>query len=315
VPWTTDDLVAAVRRTGWFPDADDMSAADLLAWGNAELRADILSLYKSAREEYGITYVDVPVVVGTTRYRLPRRATARTVRDVFWVASDGVETPGEEIARRDKQAHSATTECAFYFEGDHLVMPATPTTASGSWRIGYLEKPSRLVPVADCAPITGSSSTVLVTCSSTPSAVTTATQYVDIVRGESPFPLLYTDRKVASSVANTSITLDAATPIVQADLVDGTVSGERTDYLCARDTTCYPPIPEELHDLLAVAICARGLEARGDPKAAEKRALVNARIKAATAIVNPRHQERSRPMVNHASALRRGRGPRWVRTA
>ena len=318
MPWTTDDLVTAVRRSGWLPTASDIAATDILAWGDAELRGEIGGVLKRAREEHRVLVSDIAITSGVTRYRVPRRAIGRTVRAITVLDSAGTEGPADEITPSDawRYSGSRSARVAYYFEADEIVLTSTPTTSTDSLRVRYLARPPRLIETTSASPIDKPLTTTTIRLDVTvtpPVTLTTAASYVDVVRGDSPFDTSYSDL-LAASFATPILTLNSSTPIVVADMSDyGANLGARRDYLCPRDCTVYPPIPEELHDALAMAICVRALKAQGDSAgAAAARDEMRSSAKAAKSILEPRNQDRRPRIVDRGGRMRSG-ASRWGR--
>lgn len=309
-PWSTDEIVAAARRSGWLPDADDVETSDYLAWGDEEMRTGVGGLLKRGREERGVRKTDTAIVSGTVRYRLPRRALGRVVRGITFVDASGNEAPADEVSPLEAWRYGGTEPGRYYyFEDDELVLPVTPTSTAGYLRFRYLQRPSRLIALADAMLIERPVTTLTLEMSSatSPATITTVDSLVDIVRGDSPFPTIYEDRLV-DGLGLGVLTFDATTPIVVADIADSNSPGNRADYVCPRDCTVYPPLPEELHPALSISICARALEARGDAEgAAAARASASRAAAGARSILEPRNMDRRSPLVWKSSALRAGR--------
>jgi len=310
VALTSDDLVAAVRRLAFLPDASDLTSTDILAMADEELRSLVGELVKDSREEYWVVSEDT-TLTSSRSYRIPRRAMDRTIRSVQFLDSEGRPVHSSEVD--SSQPWGLTTDAfalVYYFEGDFLRLITTPMSGwSLRWR--YLRRPSQLVPVASCAPIVSATNTTDIVCSSAP--LTPASQYVDIVRGDAPFDLMYVDR-VLKSVATLTYSLDASTPVDTADFVNrATRPNDRQDYICDRDTKCYPPLSASEFPVLAAAVARRALEELGDRAGAEAmQATLRDRMKASKAIIQPRNEQGSRALVNTSSRLRNGGfGRRW----
>lgn len=314
--WTTDDLVTAARRSGWLPDASDVAASDLLAWGDECIAEDFVDLLKTGREEYGITSADVALVSGTARYRLPRRASLRSVRGVSFIDSSGDEAPAEELPAMETWRYSGSrngSSSAFYrFEGDEIVLAVAPTTSGESLRVRYFQRPSVMIATSAAAPIVNAVSTVSIKYDVTatpPSTLTTANALIDVVRGDSPFPTLYEDLIVASW-SSPNVTLDSTTPIVVAEVSSRgspAVPGVRVDYVCPRDSTCYPPIPQEMHGALAWGIVSRALEATADQRFALAERRYRTALDRLRNAAEPRNADRRPRIIDRGSRLRGGR--------
>lgn len=309
--WTTDDLVTRARRSGWLPDAGDVAASDLLAWGDECIAEDFTPLLKTGREEFGIAYTDIPLAVGTTRYRLPRRATLRTLRGVTHIDADGYEHPADEVPAMDAWRYEGGGRAyarVYRLEGDEIVLTAAPTSSGESLRVRYYVRASRMVEVSSAAKLTAASDTVTLTVESAPvwlTQVSDADAYIDIVRGDSPFQTIYADL-LATDYDAPSVTLDATTPIVVSEISAQTITHARADYVCKRDETCYPPLPQEMHGALSWGIVSRCLEAVGDQRFTAAQARYRGALERLRASAEPRNQDRKPKIINRSSRLRGG---------
>lgn len=307
--WTTDDLVSQFRLEAWLPDADDLSSASILALGDAELQSGVFARLKVAREEHGITTQDV--AISSSRIRLPRRCLARAIRTLTLVSSDGSQQPFSLIdagdAWRYASAQSAVP-CIGYLEDDEVVLPAPPQSGY-SLRFRFVRRPSRLVTVASCAAIQAPTSTTTMKVISPPATITTVAALFDIVRGDEPFPVIAEDRKT-SAYGAPDLTLDASTPIVVADISaagNPPPPGTRVDYVCPRDTTCYPPVPTVLFGVLCAAmVLAYARQGTNRELQASARERLDERIADAKRLMEPRTTDRP-AFVRLDSPLRLGR--------
>lgn len=312
---TCDDLVAAVRRLAFLPDASDLSATDILAMADDELTTLVFEFIKDAREEYGIAVEDAALSASVLYYRLPRRATERTVRAVTLLDPTGREHPAiEESAAAAYGLSTDQWNRRYHFQGDSIGFRQFPT-AGWSLRVRYMMRPSKLIAVASGAAVyRGNSTTALDLTGASATAGLAASMAADIVRGDSPYDLMYIDRHVTAYTASSSVTFDATTPIVVADFVSRSYqSNARVDYVCARDQTVYPPVTPAQFPVLVAATARRALEEIGDRAGAEvAEATMQARLKAAKAVAQPRNEQGSRAIIG--SSFRGGRafaGRRW----
>lgn len=313
--WTSDDLVTQVRLEGWLPDADDLSSAQILSLADAQLQSIVSGRLKVAKEEHWVVTEDLSATA--QRIRLPRRCLARAVRRLVTVEPSGNVVPFTLISPDDAVylgATSTVTPTAGYLEGEHLVLLGTPA-AGYSIRVSYLRRPSRLVLTTDCATIyqAAAPATLQAHLASVPAGVGTAGAIVDIVRGEEPFDLLYTDIAVNFSggswtlLGGATIGDDIASPL---DIAPG----ERVDYVCPRDQTCYPPLPSVLWGVLVAAtVKAIHVAQQNAERAALADATLQERIADARALMEPRSSLRA-SLVRLSSPLRLAGGggrPPW----
>ena len=309
---TTDDLVEDVRELAFLPDAGPTTSAVILRHADACMVGSLSALIKTARMEHWVTPDDVAGDGSTVRFRIPRRALDRAYRMVTIADSTGRESPCFEV----EPGSTWRDGRRYYVEMDTLVFTAAPSVGY-TVRVRNRRRSSKLVPVSECAAITNAPSTTSLTLATCPAAMVSETsRYFDVVRGDSPFDLLYTDL-LAHSLAVGVVTLSGTTPVVVADFVDLTVVGNaRQDYLCLRDQTCYPPIPEALFPALVAGTAFSVLESLGDPRLPAVAATFKARSADALSLVSPRDDEGGVPIINRNSSLRSGsggwrRGVRW----
>lgn len=321
--YTSDDLLAGVRRLGYLPEASDLIDADLLGFANEEQASLISAAIKLEREEHYVTSIDYALDGVTRTYPIPTRAMGRMVRGIILVTPTGSTYPCPEVDPVRGwfgRSQSATAYC-HSISGDAINLPG-PGPNGWSLRVFYLRRPSQLVTVASAAAITKATDTTHITLANIPSAFNNATyQYFDIVRGSAPFDLMYTDREIrAMGTTPGSIAISGSTPIVVSDFVDLTqYANARQDYLCFREQTVYPAAPAEFFPALEAAVCRRALEALGDRQGVAVVSETYAkRVQAATDITAPRDESGGRAIVRRSSPLRAGgswgrvRGRRWL---
>lgn len=332
VPFSSDEVVEKVRDATSLPDAHWIDATKILSFADEEVESLLGARVKTAREGHWQKLEDAPIVAGTLRYRIPRRAFGRAVTSIALVSlSSGQVSPLTEIdaalASSFPASSSPGPRVRYYGEDDEIVFPSQPPVGYAV-RFRYLRRPSRLVPVSEASGIVLCEDiATLFVESAIPDWLAAQVQsgfeptltppplYVDIVRGTAPFDLSAVDLLLSYiTVSSREVTfLSTLTP---ASFVDRTaITNDRVDYICLRDQTVYPQLPAELFPTLVSAVGRRVLEALGDRPGAElAQASMRERGAAASAIIEPRNQDRSRPIVNRFSPLRgggRGRGGGW----
>jgi len=313
--YSTDDLVTAVRRLAYLPDASDITAAEILTRADEELVTIVADCMKSAREGFWLTHEDQALSPSVKSYPIPRRALGRGVVGVQMVTSDGVAFTIPQIdpvVGWNGRTVTINSYC-YSFQADNIVFPSPPPSGY-SLRVQYMRETNRLVPTSSCAAIEYASSTTSLHVTGSPSTWPVG-YYLDIVRGDAPFDLSYVDLVLSGGAGTTTILLDPATPIVTADFVDlSTYPNDRADYLCPRDTTCYPPLPIAYQPVLEAAVAAQVAESLKDSETADMLGRrLERRKRAAADITEPRNQEGSRPITRIRSPLRQtvGIGRRW----
>lgn len=319
--YTTDDLVTAVRRLAYLPDAGDITDAEILSRADEEMDTLVADAVKAGREGFWLTSEDTALSPSVLAYQIPRRALGRGVVGVMMVNSTGTTFTIPQIdpvIGWNGRTTSISSYC-YSFQADKIVFP-TPPPSGYSLRVLYLRRPSRMVSVASGAAVVTAPTTTTITIGGAVPAwlsgitVDTPYTYVDVVRGSAPFDPLYVDR-IGTLFSAPTLTLDATTPVDISDFVDTSLyTNARIDYVCRQDETVYPMLPIELHRVLEAATAVRLLESVKDAEGAQMAmATLRERKRAAVDILEPRNQEGSRPIVRARSPLRQtfGIGRRW----
>jgi len=309
VAYTTADLLEKIRLQAFLPETSDFTDARLLSLANDHLITVVADRIKASREDYWLTFEDIRVT-GATTYRLPRRSLARIVRDVKLINTAGVVLDFDNIDPPSGWVGigPSTTSYCYYFKDDFIVFPGTPP-AGYTMRVWYLRQPSKLVLTSAAMQIDHAGSTTSIELAGpVPETMQTAGTLLDVVYGETPYDLTYTDLRVASwdSGDPNVITLDPSTPVDPA--VISTVVGNpngRQDWICLRDQTVSPQIPEELFTTLEGLVVEQVLRMSKDlDGAAAAGAGVLRSMKAAQDLIEPRNEAGSRPIISRFSPLR-----------
>ena len=218
------------------------------------LLSEIVPMVLEAREEFLVTYVDLPIVAGQAEYSIPSRALNGVLREVKIIAGTSIINV-ERKNLEDLTDSAAGTPKYFFIAGNDVGLYPTPATTENTLRLYYFIRPSKLVPVIETARITNiTGNTVSV---SIPSTWTTSNTF-DLVRGKAHFDILATDL-IASTVAGGVITFTTNVP---SKLVVG-------DYVTLAEETCFPFLPPEGHTALVQAAATAALESMGDPLAGQ----------------------------------------------
>jgi len=324
---STTELLAAVRRAGFFPDASDQSSADLLILADQELETLISEAVVSGRGEHWFRTEDTTITAGTASYRLPRRVLGRAIRAVAVVPPAGAAeyqlTQLDPVELRGMFSTTATANPAYFaFEGDFIKLGAVPASSDWTLRVHYVQKPSQMVPVSTTTMARVASvptTTTLTLHDTSPDAnITTSLSYLDIIRGCEPYDAVYIDR-LTSSYANPTLTLNAGTPIVVAEFTmpPGITTfsakpGAEAFWVVQRDQTPFPPIPAAMWTALVYATTAAALAATRDPGTAQMAARAMAAKSQAIAMMEPRDERQTQTIINRSSPLRSGgRSWRW----
>lgn len=317
--YTSDSLLAGVRRLGFLPDASDLTDADLLEFADEEQATLISAAIKLEREEHYVTSVDYALDGVTRSYPIPTRAMGRMVRGVIYVSPTGITYPCPEVdpVRGWFGRSSSAVAYCHSISGDSINIPG-PGPVGWTMRVFYLRRPSQLVPVSEGAAVAYAQDPLTVVVGSVPTwlASLSFNTYVDVVRGSAPFDQLYVDLLAGGyDVTPSRVSLDPTTPVDPANFIDNRdVTNGRQDYICMHEQTVYPAAPAEFFPALEAAVCRRALEAIGDRQGVAVVSETYAkRVEAATDITAPRDESGSRFIVRRGSPLRGGAMRGWGR--
>jgi len=255
LPYNTSDFLTEVRLRGNIPDTsnDDNVNSDnnILKLATSLFHSKLYPRIQSTRGDYYVATKDYSITSAQANYEVPSRATGLIVRDIFVLTGSQLESlPSVE----PEYITSTATGCpvAYYFEHNNIVLYPTPSSTSGTLRLKYYLRPSRLADIASCAQISAID-TVLgrVTVSSIPSTWSTTTE-LDFVKKTVPYALLAMDQ-TPSAVASTVLTFSS--------LPTGLAVG---DWVAPAEYTPIPQLPFELIPVLSQMTAVKVLEAMGD---------------------------------------------------
>lgn len=239
---TTTNLIDSIKLKGSFPASNDLfSNANYLSILNDELLNTIVPIINRVNEEYFLVYKSYDITANQESYRIPKRAVASTLRDVQRIDSNGSV---QSLPRQFEEDRSSLTSGPFgyYLKSNSVLLSPVPTSTTGTLRLAYIRRPSKLVLTTACAAITNIAGTV-VTVGSVPGTMTNGT-LIDFVQADSPYDILDMDTAI-SSVSGTTITFAS----VPTDLAVG-------DYICLAGESPVPGIPEEMvPTLVQAALC------------------------------------------------------------
>lgn len=312
MPFTSDDLVAAVRLRAFLPDASDVTAANILATADEEQSSTLADIVRNIDPSWWLTEATHALVSGTSTYRLPGRSFGAGAERVEIVDSTGRREPVTPIDLADAWRFALVRGAdwpgrfGFVVMDDELALYPPPASQDVGLTLSvrYQRQPSALVPVASCVPVVSIDSATVATVTGTPPASMQAGQYVDYVRGDGSFPALASERLVFDASAG-ALEVDASTPWPAALIA--TPPAHRADYLCPTAQACYPRVPANLWPVLVLATVRTILAATGDMQGArDAEEQLEARIVKARSVTTPRARQ-TPAFINRDSYLRRGR--------
>lgn len=250
---TSSDLIANIKIRGSFPTANDLfSNTDYLSILNDEVLNTITPIISKVNEEYFLTYKSYSITAGQESYRIPKRAVASTLRDIQLIDASGNVKSLPRLFEEDRTS-LASGPLGYYVQSNSILLSPVPTTSTGTLRMAYTRRPSKLVLPSACAQVTAISGTN-VDVASVPSTMTNNT-LIDFVQSEGPYDILDMDIAI-SGISGTTITFST----VPSDLAVG-------DYICLAGESCVPGVPEEMIPTLVQAALVICLTSKKDKSA------------------------------------------------
>jgi hypothetical protein len=263
IDYTTDSLIASIKRRITLPDAQNLySSDDLIAFMSDELASTIIPLVHSVQQEYWVQKIDVPLVQNQTNYTIPIRGITNGLRLVTLLDTNGNEID-YPLLRPENTAssynwlspYSTSTLYGFYLENDHIVMfpNSVVTNPVNTVRFRIERQPSNLCSVDEAAQIV-SIAGQLVTVNNIPTDWTTSFTY-DLINGQPQFQSKGDDLVVSNLNIGTAV-ITFTTPL-PANLAVG-------DWISTAGTSPIPQIPYQTFPYLAQSVACKCLEGLAD---------------------------------------------------
>lgn len=257
--YTTTDLITSIRNRGNIPytsnDNNVNSDTNLLITATEQLLIKLYPLLQSTREEFYVARKSFTITADQSEYVIPSRASGLVVRDIQLIDGNNISSLPIIDSERISTTTSGTVE-GYYLEHNKIILYPTPATTSGTLRVRYFLRPSRLAATSDCAQIasinTGSNQ---FTVTSIPTSWATGS-VIDIIQQSAPYANLAIDQ-TTTSISSTTITL--------ASLPSTLAVG---DWVALAEYTPIPQVPMEFQAILAQLTVVKTLEAMGDREAA-----------------------------------------------
>jgi hypothetical protein len=221
-----------------------------------ELHIKLLPLILSVREDlYVAPPKDYAITANQSHYVIPTRASGTVLRDVQVVQDSRIYSlPAVDS---DEITTTSTGEVeGYYLEHNDVVLYPTPAATTGTLRLRYFMRPSRLAATTACAQISAINTvTSTVTVSSIPSSWATNT-VVDFIKAQAPYYNLAIDQTI-TGVSGTDITFSSLPTNLAVN-----------DWLALAEYSPIPQVPHEFLPVLAQMTVAKALEAIGDREGA-----------------------------------------------
>lgn len=299
---TADQIVAQARILANIPEYPSTITSDLLTLADLETETIIVPMIMSLREEFFVKQSSQALTASVSEYVIPYRAIGRKLRDIHFLNSSNNETEltrySMEYAYEFTNGQVTGDPRGVYFMGDtYTVVPSVGTAPTGSLKLWYYLRPSKLTLVSNCARIAAINTiTGQLTCSSVPSGITTST-LVDLVAGKSGNSCLGQDLTI-TNIAGAIIT------IAPGDLPSRLAVG---DYISLAETTPVPQIPSEMHSALVQAVTVRWLSTQTDSEGkAQAMQELKAIYDSCKSLLSQRLEGAPKILINRHGLLRTG---------
>lgn len=261
--YTTDEIIESVKMRTLAPESQPtFTQSEFIRFCNEEFQIKLVPDIITIREDLFLRTYTQNIVYQKTSYTLPNRSIGNTLKDVFFIDTQGNRFPMAHININDIPLNNFTSvyPSNFYVKGDYIVLAPSPNATSGTLEMWYYERPSQLVPVAQCGLITQIQENVPTTGQVTFTVDADVSSYatVDFLSGASPFQDWAID---VVPVSATSTTVVCTMSDLQGG--DGSLLINLGDYICNANTACIPMVPQEMHPVLAEYTAARVVQALG----------------------------------------------------
>lgn len=259
--YTTTDFLNAVERRSFAPANQlTFSSTDILALGDETIQEKIVPAILAAREEYYVTYVDLPLVDGQSIYEIPPRAIGSIIREPFMIdtANNIYALYRTSMDRLHLYGSASAFPDKFYFMGENIVLNPVPTgsgIADKVLRLYYQIRPGQLVDPSAAAVISAIDTVGLtVTVSSIPLAWVTGNVF-DLISANGSQRYFFQGTDLTSSlISGNIITL----PSIPQDLQVG-------DYVSIAGTSPLVQMPAEFRPAFAMLTAAIIIGSQNQP--------------------------------------------------
>lgn len=258
--YTTADFLDSVRARGALPTTTNAnnvnSTAKLLVLATEELHIKLLPLIMSAREEFYVARKEYAVTANQSHYVIPTRASGVVLRDIQLIDGTSVQSLGPIDSEQICTTATGDVQ-GYYLEHNNVVLYPTPSSTSGTLRMRYFLRPSRLALVTACAQISAiDTGTNEVTVSTIPSTWAVGS-IVDFVKATAPH---------ANPAIDQTVTALSGTIVTFASLPTDLAVG---DWIALAEYTPIPQLPYEFQPVLAQMTVVKALESIGDREGAK----------------------------------------------
>jgi len=261
--FTTTDLLSLVSNLASNPALESrLTNANVLSFADLEIALSITPSLVNSRSDFMLTYKEC--TLSSAGYiTIPPRAVNNTIKNIYY--SDSAVTTPVELTFYDQRDRgqfayiNSTAPAGYYIEGNRAVMLPLGVSSTGTFRVYFNMRPSRLVATSSARQITAVDPVAgTIVISSSWASVSTTTK-VDLIANYNPYPVLGFDI-LPSNVSGNTIYFNLSD--MPADLAVG-------DWISLAETSPVANIPEEMCYMLAGGVLTRVLESIGDMDGAQ----------------------------------------------
>lgn len=271
---TTDRLIKSIKRRAFIPrDQNTFSNEDFLEIATEEISLGLMEQIITARGNYLVYHIDVPLVEGQTAYSIPSRAHGSKLREASIndkqnpeeVICDLVQVDVEDINDLNR-FYSSNNKTTFYLKNDKVIVSNDIVKDSYVLRMYFYMRPNKLVTIDRGGVISSITDSIevidsvnvpvkVLSFTTVPKHFTSALTY-DITTHESPNKILnFSLSLVAINLTTKTLTIKSS------DLKETIAVG---DYVTQAEETIVPNIPTEYHPIVAQRTARACLEAMND---------------------------------------------------
>lgn len=315
---TSDKLIKSIKRRGFVPnDQVTFTDEDLLEMATEEITIGLMEQIITARGDYLVYHVDIPIKEGVNKYDIPARSHGNKLRDASIndvndpdsVIYDLFQVDVENLSDIENY-YTYNSRTVFYLENNKLVL-SQDLIKGGTYnlRMYFYMRPNKLVvnnragiiqSISDGVEVINSENidVKIISFTSMPKHFNSAIKY-DITTHVSPNKIL------DFSLAPVSINLNLKTISFKAsDLTEEIKIG---DYVTQEEETIVPNLPTEYHPVVAQRTVRACMESMNDDTGyAKATAKLDEMEKQVFKIVRNRVEGAPKKIKNRGGALRNG---------
>jgi len=270
---TTSDLVEAVKRRGFIPDAQNaLDDDDIIKFLNEEMHDSLVALILQYHEEYLVYISALTIIPNKSNYKIPYRALGRKIRDIKYQDNNGNLYPMTRILPEDRNYFQETgfnPYKAFYFQGDEIILiPGIGSLPVGNFIISFFMRPNTLVKEdRACQIVNANSTTGVIKVDKIPLNITVGStiDFVEFLPGNKlkgfDIPVLAVDTVNKTITVDPTLTINPANP--HGPLITFLTDLVSDDYVNTAGEGVVAQVPTELQSLLAERGAARCLASLG----------------------------------------------------